>query len=45
VFVMEVAQVGAVFKLDLQVGVVNLGWSSRCIQVGLFKSVYVGLVL
>jgi hypothetical protein len=36
VFVMEVAQVGAVFQLGLQVGVVKLGCSSRCIQVGVY---------
>jgi hypothetical protein len=34
VLVMEVAQVGAVFKLGLQVGVVKLGCSSLGVQVG-----------
>jgi hypothetical protein len=33
VLVMEVAQVGAVFKLGLQVGVFKLGCSSRGVQV------------
>jgi hypothetical protein len=36
--VMEVAQVGAVFKLGLQVGVVELGCSSLGVQVWVFKS-------
>jgi hypothetical protein len=33
-FVMEVAQVGVVFKLGFQVGVVKLGCSSMVVQVG-----------
>jgi hypothetical protein len=41
VLVMEVAQVGAVIKLDLQVGVVKLGWSSKVV----FKSGCAGRVL
>jgi hypothetical protein len=43
--VMEVAEVGAVFKLGLQLGVVKLGWSRWCIQAGVFKSVCAGRVL
>jgi hypothetical protein len=39
VLVMEVAQVGAVFNLGLQVGVCMLGFASYGIQVGVFKSV------
>jgi hypothetical protein len=38
VLVVAVAQVGAVFKLRLQVGV-KLGWSSWGVQVGVFKLV------
>jgi hypothetical protein len=34
VLVMEFVQVGAVFKLGFQVGVVRLGCSSRGVQVG-----------
>jgi hypothetical protein len=43
VLVMEVAQVGTVLKLGLQVGVVKLRWvfklgcSSQCVQVGCCK--------
>jgi hypothetical protein len=45
VLVMEVAQYGAVLKMGFQVGLVKLGWSSWCIQVGVFKSVCAGRVL
>jgi hypothetical protein len=35
--VMEIAQVGAVFKLGLQVGVVEFGCSSLGVQVGVCR--------
>jgi hypothetical protein len=38
VLVTDVAQVGAVFKMGLQLGVIKLGWSSLGVQVGVFKS-------
>jgi hypothetical protein len=34
VLVVESVQVGAVFKYGLQDGVVNVGWTSRGVQVG-----------
>jgi hypothetical protein len=45
VLVMEVAQVGAVFKMSLQVGVIKLGRSNLGVQVGVFKSGCAGRVL
>jgi hypothetical protein len=38
VLVMEFAQVGAVLKMGLQVGVIKFEWSSLGVQVGVFKS-------
>jgi hypothetical protein len=38
VLVMEVAQVGAVFNLGLQVGVCKLVYSSWGVQVGVWRS-------
>jgi hypothetical protein len=38
VLVMEVAQVGAMFKLGLEVGVVKSGCSTRGVQIGVSRS-------
>jgi hypothetical protein len=43
--VMELVQVGAVFKLGVQVGVVNVRWTSWGVQLGVCRASVVNVLV